>query len=328
MDYTEFSREQLLDRIKSLEMLTQELLNEKEQETRLEYAWTGNLGHWYWNIKTNEVTFNPLKVTTLGYEKSEIPEHVTYQFFTDKLHPEDYQKAMNAMRDHLYGKADVYEIEYRIKAKDGTFKWYYDRGRITQYDNGKPAFLAGIVFDITEKKETQLELEYKNRILSEISSIDGLTKIGNHRTLIEHLKAEITETSRTSSQLSIALFDIDDFKKVNDSKGHVYGDQVLVDIASIITKSIRGTDFAGRYGGEEFMVIFPNTTLSVASKISERIRQAVEDYNFVDGLRITISGGTNQYNNETITELVHSADTKLYTAKRNGKNQIVSDAKI
>ena len=328
MDYTEFSREQLLDRIKSLEMLTQELLNEKEQETRLEYAWTGNLGHWYWNIKTNEVTFNPLKVTTLGYDKSEIPENVPYQFFTDKLHPEDFQKAMDAMRDHLYDKADVYEIEYRIKAKNGTFKWYYDRGKITQYDeNGKPAFLAGIVFDITEKKETQLELEYKNRILSEISSIDGLTKIGNHRTLIEHLKAEIAETSRTSSKLSIALFDIDDFKKVNDSKGHVYGDQVLVDIASIMKKSIRGTDFVGRYGGEEFMVIFPNTTLSVASKISERIRQAVEDYNFVDGLRITISGGTSQYNNETITELVHSADTKLYTAKRNGKNQIVSDAK-
>ncbi len=275
------------------------------------------------------MTFNPLKVTTLGYDKSEIPERVTYQFFTDKLHPEDFQNAMDSMRDHLYGKADVYEIEYRIKAKDGTFKWYYDRGRITQYDeNGKPAFLAGIVFDITEKKETQLELEYKNRILSEISSIDGLTKIGNHRTLIEHLKAEIAETSRTSSQLSIALFDIDDFKKVNDSKGHVYGDQVLVDIASIMKKSIRGTDFVGRYGGEEFMVIFPNTILSVASKISERIRQAVEDYNFVDGLRITISGGTSQYNNETITELVHSADTKLYTAKRNGKNQIVSDAKF
>jgi diguanylate cyclase (GGDEF)-like protein/PAS domain S-box-containing protein len=325
LEYTNYSRKQLLDRIKSLEMLTQELLNEKEQETRLEYAWTGNLGHWYWNIKTNEVTFNSLKVTTLGYDKSEIPEHVTYQFFTDKLHPEDYQKAMDAMRDHIYGKADIYEVEYRIKAKDGTFKWYYDRGRITQYDNGKPAFLAGIVFDITEKKETQLELEYKNRILSEMSSIDGLTKIGNHRALIERLKAEIAEASRTSRPLSIAIFDIDDFKKVNDSKGHVYGDQVLVDIASIMKKSIRGADFAGRYGGEEFMVIFPNTTLSVAKKISERIRQAVEEYNYVDGLRITISGGVGQYNNETITELVHSADTRLYTAKRNGKNQIVSD---
>lgn len=324
MDYAEFSREQLLDRVNSLEMLVQELLKEKEQETRLEYAWTGNLGHWYWNIKTNEVNFNPLKVITLGYDKSEIPEHVTYQFFTDKLHPEDYQKAMDAMRDHLFGKADMYEVEYRIKAKDGTFKWYYDRGRITQYDNGKPAFLAGIVFDITEKKETQLELEYKNRVLFEMSSIDGLTKIGNHRSLIEHLKVEIAEASRTSSPLSIALFDIDDFKKVNDSKGHVYGDQVLVDVASIIKKSIRGTDFAGRYGGEEFMVIFSHTTLSVASSISERIRQAVEDYNFVDGLRITISGGASQYNNETITELVHSADKKLYSAKRNGKNMIVA----
>lgn len=325
MEYTNYSRKQLLDRIKSLEMLTQELLNEKEQETRLEYAWTGNLGHWYWNIKTNEVTFNSLKVTTLGYDKSEIPEHVTYQFFTDKLHPDDYQKTMDAMRDHLYGKADVYEVEYRIKAKDGTFKWYYDRGRITQYDNSKPAFLAGIVFDITEKKETQLELEYKNRILSEMSSIDGLTKIGNHRTLIEHLKAEIADASRTSNPLSIAIFDIDDFKKVNDSKGHVYGDQVLVDVASIMKKSIRGTDFAGRYGGEEFMVIFPNTTTSVASKISERIRQAVEGHSLVDGLRITISGGVGQYNNETITQLVHSVDTSLYKAKRNGKNQIVSD---
>ncbi len=153
MNYSEFSRKQLLDRISDLEMLTRELLKEKEQETRLEYAWTGNLGHWYWNIKTNEVTFNPLKVLTLGYDKSEIPEHVTYQFFTDKLHPEDFQKTMEAMRDHLYGKADVYEAEYRIKAKDGSYKWYYDRGKITQFnDQGKPTFLAGIVFDITEKK--------------------------------------------------------------------------------------------------------------------------------------------------------------------------------
>jgi diguanylate cyclase (GGDEF)-like protein/PAS domain S-box-containing protein len=326
LKYASFSREQLLDRIKALEMLNHELLKEKEQETRLEYAWTGNLGHWYWNIKTNEVTFNPIKVTTLGYDKSEIPEHVTYQFFTDKLHPDDLPVAMEAMRNHLYGKSEVYEVEYRIMTKDGSVKWYYDRGKITQYDDaGKPLFLAGIVFDITAKKEMQLDLEHKNRILSEMSAIDGLTRIGNHSTLTEYLKAATTEASRTGNPLSIAIFDIDDFKKVNDSKGHVYGDQVLVDVASILTQSIRETDFAGRYGGEEFMVIFPNTTLSVAGKVSERIRQAVEDYNFVDGLKIYISGGVGQYTNETITEFVNVADTRLYRAKSNGKNQIVSD---
>ncbi len=324
MNYANYSREQLLARIESLEMLTTELLKEKEQETRLEYAWTGNLGHWYWNIKTNEVTFNPLKVTTLGYDMSELPEHITYQFFTEKVHPEDYPKTMDAMRDHLYGKVEVYEVEYRIKSKDGTFKWYYDRGKVTQFDDsGKPKFLAGIVFDITEKKKMQMELEQENRILFEISSIDGLTKIGNHRTLIERLKAEIADASRAGNPLSIAIFDVDDFKQVNDSKGHVYGDQVLVDVASIMKRSIRETDVAGRYGGEEFMVIFPNTPLSEARKITERIRQAIATHDFVDGLKITVSGGIGQYKNETTTQFIHSVDASLYKAKRNGKNRIV-----
>lgn len=323
MDYSNLSRDQLFERIESLEMLIQELLKEKELETRLEYAWTGNLGHWYWDVKTNEVTFNPLKVTTLGYEKAEIPDHVTYQFFTDKLHPDDLQKSMDAMRDHLYGKADVYEAEYRIRAKDGTYKWYYDRGKITQFDsNGKPSFLAGIVFDITEMKETQLDLEYKNRILSEMSSIDGLTKISNHRTLTEHLKAEMAEARRTGRLLSIAIFDIDDFKKVNDSKGHIYGDQVLVDVASIIKKNVRGSDFAGRYGGEEFMVIFSGSDRFTAYNIAERIRKTVDEHTFVDGITLTISAGVKQYQGEDMTVFIDQADKNLYEAKHNGKNQV------
>lgn len=324
MDYSEFSREQLLNRINDLEMLNFELLREKEHETRLEYAWTGNLGHWYWNVKSNEVTFNPLKITTLGYDKGEIPEHVTYTFFTDKLHPEDYPKTMKAMLDHLHGSADVYEAEYRIQAKDGSYKWFYDRGRITQTDpSGKPVFLAGIVFDITEKKETQLELECKNRILSEMSSTDGLTNIANHRTLIEYLHSQISEAERTGNPLSVAIFDIDDFKKVNDIKGHVAGDQVLTDVAARIKKSIRDTDLAGRYGGEEFMVIFPDTPLLQAQKISERIREAIEARPFLDGVRITISGGVSLYNGEDIGALIQSADANMYEAKRTGKNRIV-----
>ncbi|MCK9526493.1 MAG: sensor domain-containing diguanylate cyclase [Limnochordia bacterium] len=323
MDSIDLTKKQLLDRIKDLEMLNKELLKEKEQQTRLEYAWTGNLGHWYWNIKSNEVTFDPLKVTTLGYDKSENPEHVTYQFFTDKLHPDDYQRTMDSMLAHMYGNAEVCEAEYRIQTKDGNYKWYYDRGKATQFDeSGKPLFLAGIVFDITEEKELQLELEHDNRRLLEISLADGLTNIGNHRALIQYLQAAMAESNRKRTPLTIAIFDVDDFKKVNDRQGHVCGDRVLIDLATIIKNNIRDTDLAGRYGGEEFMVIFSGADLATASNVAERIIKAVEEHSFSEGVTLTMSGGLKQYEGENLTDLIRAADAKLYESKRNGKNQI------
>lgn len=325
MEYSDFSKEKLLERINELELLNNELLAEREQDVTLEYAWTGNLGHWYWNVKTNSVTFNPLKITTLGYDKSEIPKNVTYQFFTDKLHPEDYQRVMDVMYDHLYGRVNVYEVEYRIKTKDGKYKWYYDRGKITQYDeDGKPLFLAGIVFDISERKYLQAELEYKNKILAEMSSIDGLTKISNHRTLIDYLNVGITDVRQSNNPLSIAIFDVDDFKNVNDIHGHVYGDQVLIEVAEIIKKSIRDSDLAGRYGGEEFMVIFVNTDLEKASNVAERIRKTVEDTLFANGINVTISGGVKQYMGGNVTSFIHEADKNLYEAKNIGKNLVIA----
>lgn len=325
MNYDNLTREQLLDRIEELEVLNRELLIEKEQEDNLDYAWSGSLGHWYWNIKTNTVTFNHLKVTTLGYDKYEIPEHVTYKFFTSKLHPEDYENTMNVMLNHLRGKTKVYEVEYRIQAKDGKYKWYYDMGKITQYDaEGKPVLLAGIVFDITKRKESEIDLENKNKILTEQAILDGLTKINNRRALSEKLKSEISYSSKMIKPLSVAIFDIDDFKKINDSKGHVYGDKVIVGIANIINKSIRDTDFVGRYGGEEFIVIFPNTDLANASKIAERIRKSVEENEFVEGLKTTISGGVKQYSGENLMDFVNFADMNLYEAKKRGKNKIVN----
>ena len=326
MDYDTFTKQQLLERIEELEMLCNELLVEKEREAGLDYAWTGNLGHWYWNIKTNTVRFNLLKVTALGYDKLDIPEHVPYEFFTDKLHPDDYQNTMDAMLNHLQGKSPVYEVEYRIKAKDGSYKWYYDRGKITKYDNkGKPLFLAGIVFDITKKKEQQLELECKNRYLAEMSCVDGLTNLRNHRNLMEQLEVEITIARKQNIPLSIVFFDVDNFKKVNDSKGHVFGDQTLIHITSLIKKNIRETDIAGRYGGEEFLVVLPNTNIETAINIAERVRQAIASFCFPDGLKITISGGVSEFKGECLTEFIRNADKKLYKAKLNGKNQIVSE---
>jgi diguanylate cyclase (GGDEF)-like protein len=99
---------------------------------------------------------------------------------------------------------------------------------------------------------------------------------------------------------------------------------VLVDVAAIIKKSIRDADVAGRYGGEEFMVIFPDADLAKAANVSERIRRTIESHAFDDGLKITISGGVKQYCGEDLSAFIHSADMNLYEAKKNGKNQVVA----
>lgn len=324
MNYKDYSKEQLLEVVEGLERLNEQLLKEKEQEIGLDYAWTGNLGHWYWDIKTNAVTFNPLKVTTLGYELEEIPEKVTYQFFVDKLHPEDYPKTMKSMSAHLRGESHVYEVEYRIRTKAGDYKWYYDRGRITKYDDkGRPEFLAGIVFDITEKKLKEQSLEINNKILEAQSLTDGLLQINNRRAVVEFLQKEINTSQQTGRPLSIAMLDLDHFKKINDTKGHVFGDKVLIDTAKIIQENIRETDFLGRYGGEEFLVIFKNTKADLGRTIAERIRSSIEAHCFEEGVKVTISGGVYEYHGSSLSDFIHEADTNLYAAKNQGRNRII-----
>lgn len=322
MKYEDWTKEQLITEINRLGRLNDELLKEKTQETKLDYAWTGNLGQWYWDVQTNTVTFNPLKVNALGYDMTEIPSPTTFQFFTEKLHPDDFEVAMNAMRAHLYGKKPVYEVEYRIQAKDGSYRWFYDRGTITQRTpEGKPLLLVGIVFDITPSKEMQQNLELANKTLTSLSTTDNLTQISNRHHLIDQLKNLIYQSQMNKNPLTIALFDIDNFKMVNDTKGHVVGDEVLRDVATILSQSVRGNDIIGRYGGEEFMIILPHTDLEVAYQVCERIRQKIEKHPFSHELAITISGGIGLFEGEDYIDFIAKVDKKLYEAKKTGKNK-------
>lgn len=110
-------------------------------------------------VESNQVFYNDGKVLALGYNPSEIKGRVGYQFFTEKIHPDDYERVMKNMRNHLEGKSSAYEVEYRIRAKDGQYKWYYDRGKITSGNkDGKPLVVAGIVFDVTHQKKLEQEL--------------------------------------------------------------------------------------------------------------------------------------------------------------------------
>ncbi|PKK93109.1 MAG: hypothetical protein CVV61_06325 [Tenericutes bacterium HGW-Tenericutes-6] len=320
----EKSYEALLERIEALEKINDQLLKDQMEDVKLSYNWAGSLGHWYWDYQTNKVTYNPLKVTALGYELSEIKEEVNYQFFTEKLHPEDYDMVMDNMLMHLKGLTPAYEVEYRIRTKSGEYKWYYDRGVVTSRSkDGKPLFLTGIVFDISEKKRVQEELEEKNKLLREQSSRDSLTQLYNHRTLYEKLQY-MMDHIKQYEPLIVAMIDIDDFKLINDQKGHVYGDQILVELARIMKDHTKKDDLVARYGGEEFLIAFPKSALQDAKNILNDIRIDFEKLGQSYKQKLTISVGVVPFEGFSARETIHQADIKLYQAKHEGKNKIIS----
>ncbi len=167
------------------------------------------------------------------------------------------------------------------------------------------------------------DVEEKNETLNRMIITDRLTGLYNHQYLYEQAENEVKKAGRYGRKLSLAMFDIDDFKKINDTHGHQVGDAVLVKIAQAIKKTVREIDIVGRYGGEEFLIILPETGLDSAYSLAERIRAGIEKLNHgLDGRVITISGGVAELGKENSYELVGKADGLLYRAKKAGKNRV------
>lgn len=322
--YQKLSKESLITRVEALEHLIEALIAEKNQEELLRFPWVGNLGNWHWNVQTNRLICNDAKICTLNYRRDEAPEKIGFEFFTSKLHPEDYERVMENMRQHLDGNIDAYEVEYRIQTKDGLWKWYYDRGKITKRDDqNRPVLVSGIVFDITEAKELQLLVKIQNKQLEQLVDFDCLTKLLNRRGLLEKLEDAIEHANKSKEALSLIIMDIDHFSLVNDTHGHLVGDKVLEQVARDIENTTSRSDVTGRYGGEEFIILLPNTTKDKAYLLGEKIRKTIEKDTFSKGVKITISGGISQYQGGDGDDLIDLADKRLYYAKENGRNQIV-----
>ena len=160
---------------------------------------------------------------------------------------------------------------------------------------GKPLFLAGIVFDVSEKKEMWLNIKLKNKILGVLSRLDDLTKVKNIRELFEHLKAEISRGLLLNQPVSISMIDLDGLKNIDETKGDFYGDAVVINVAQIMESKVLGIDTEGKYGSEEFMIIFPKTSRSVPRCISERIRQVIGQQSREGDISITIRSGVDGF---------------------------------
>ncbi len=172
----------------------------------------------------------------------------------------------------------------------------------------------------------QALLEAKNK-LRELSMHDALTGIFNRRAVLERLHAEMSRAEREGNPLSIAMLDIDFFKKVNDTHGHNAGDEVLKEFVRRVLASVRPYDVLGRYGGEEFLLILVKTSLDTAKLVFERVRETIAGEPFIfegTSIEITVSiGGALRKDGEKVDVFIDRADKALYRAKEEGRNRVV-----
>ena len=164
-------------------------------------------------------------------------------------------------------------------------------------------------------------LKEKNKMLEDKSYRDGLTNLFNHQHSIELLEKEINK----NKVISIIMLDIDYFKKVNDTYGHQFGDEVLVSVSQMISEVIGKLGYVGRYGGEEFIVILPKTGIEKSRILAEEVRASIKEHRFNNDCFVTMSCGVKQWENEDLMELIKNADKLLYKAKENGRDRVESN---
>jgi diguanylate cyclase len=185
-----------------------------------------------------------------------------------------------------------------------------------------------IVYDVTDIATNKIQLKSANEQLEELSQTDGLTQLNNRRhwqTCMEH---EFERFSRYSDMASLVMIDIDNFKKINDEYGHPAGDKVIQHIAHVLKSSLRETDCAGRYGGEEFAIVLAKTAAEDALTFTERLRKKIEEaeISYKDQIiKVTVSLGINALAASTgnSSNWLSGADKALYQAKQAGRNRSV-----
>jgi len=196
--------------------------------------------------------------------------------------------------------------------------------RPTIIANGDRLKIGATIFKFLSGAD--VEAQYHEEIYR-LTIVDGLTQIHNKRYLYEALERELIRGRRHGRDVSVLMFDIDHFKRINDVHGHLAGDFVLKELARVVQGCIRRDEVFARYGGEEFCIILPETTLEGARELGERLRVAVEANDYVfqqDHIRVTISVGCAKLTDDvrSATELLTRSDERLYEAKNSGRNRV------
>lgn len=187
-----------------------------------------------------------------------------------------------------------------------------------------------LLVQLRRNHEHMQVIENQRAVLARLAREDSLTSLPNRRSVLERVEEEFERSRRYGSVFSVAIADLDHFKRVNDTYTHAVGDEVLKKVARIFRSTLRTPDLVARYGGEEFLFVFPESTLEDANLACDKIREAVGAYSWDEqqpGLRVTTSlGVASSTEAESATTLIAAADRRLYEAKRAGRNCVRSRA--
>lgn len=265
-------------------------------------------------IFTNKTMLDFFEMNSLEEFKSKYKNISDIFKHADK---QNFPKETDSKRwiEYLKEEHPFNELKVVIR-KDGQDRYFTPHAKEIVVDD-KTLYL--IIFDEITKQYNEIK-----QIKSDAAK-DPLTKLFNRGKFDEVLTQEILLCKTSLSTLSIIFLDIDFFKNVNDTLGHDIGDEVLIEIADIISSTIRENDFAARWGGEEFVVTLHNTPKSKAVQLAEKLRRRIENHTFKSVDKLTISLGVTEYRyNESKESFVKRMDQALYEAKQNGRNKVVA----
>lgn len=228
---------------------------------------------------------------------------------------EGLARAMNSVQNNL--PFEVYRGELEQPCKDGSTVWTEATVSGIYNEAGQFIGMLGVTRDISERKLMEAEIR-------RLSVTDKLTQSFNRLKLDESLEQQFEWSQNDGVPFAIMILDIDHFKRVNDSFGHQVGDQVLIELVAILNDNVRTGDVVGRWGGEEFLLILPDTQLEAAGRLAERLRQAVAAYGFGRAGQVTISIGVAAFEqrDRSPESIVSRADQALYRAKAAGRNRV------
>lgn len=295
-----------------------------------------NDGIWDWDLKTNTIFFSSRWKQMRGFEDSEIDN--TPEECLRRIHPEDFERVMAAIAAHFSGAVEFLEVEYRVFRKDDSTMWILGRGKALRDESGKVIRMIGSDSDITRRKQAELDLQKLNeelecRVEQRTHQIilqslhDDLTGLPNRNFLTQRLQ-QLIQSNQTSpgKPFAVMFLDLDNFKVINDSLGHLAGDVVLILVAQKIYSLVKETDLVARLGGDEFVLLLEDIAGGQDPvNLAEQLLAELKSPLLINGREVFINTSIGIVLGKGIeqspTDLLRDADIAMYQAKAQGRGR-------